>query len=171
MNLCLGLSPLQLARTERLNNTSSPAFSQRLKLDYHFEKVQNLKLGLYDIDNSSSDLGDDDYLGGVELTLGQVHTKTTNTKLSRNAPLFHWLSGKRWVNSPQCVSSSDCTEAFFVDSLSEYTFVGYAGLEAMFKTETIRPAIYWIRLNTFLILHLTNIQLIFVFSLYLLFSS
>lgn len=47
-------------------------------MDYHFETVQNLKLGVYDIDNSSSDLGDDDYLGGVELTLGQVHTHQKN---------------------------------------------------------------------------------------------
>lgn len=61
-----------MGRTERLKNTSDPSFSQRLRLDYHFESVQNLKLGVYDIDNSSSDLGDDDYLGGVEVTLGQV---------------------------------------------------------------------------------------------------
>lgn len=62
----------QLGRTERLKNTSSPSFSERLRVDYHFETVQNLKLGVYDIDNSSLDLGDDDYLGGVEITLGQV---------------------------------------------------------------------------------------------------
>ncbi|KAM7401685.1 hypothetical protein PAMP_016981 [Pampus punctatissimus] len=62
----------ELGRTERLKNTSSPSFSQRLRLDYQFEAVQNLKLGIYDIDNSSPDLGDDDYLGGVELTLGQI---------------------------------------------------------------------------------------------------
>lgn len=66
------LSVCQLGRTERLNNTSDPSFSQRLRLDYHFETVQNLKLAIYDIDNSTSDLGDDDYLGGVEVTLGQV---------------------------------------------------------------------------------------------------
>lgn len=53
-------------------NTSNPFFSQRLRLDYQFETVQNLKLGIYDIDNSTSDLGDDDYLGGLEVTLGQV---------------------------------------------------------------------------------------------------
>ncbi|TNN40623.1 Copine-1 [Liparis tanakae] len=70
----------ELARTERLDNTSSPAFSQRLKLDYHFESVQNLKLGVYDIDNASSDLGDDDYLGGVELTLGQIVSSKTLTR-------------------------------------------------------------------------------------------
>lgn len=70
----------QLARTERLKNTSSPSFSQRLRVDYHFETVQNLKLGIYDIDNSSHDLGDDDYLGGVELTLGQVHITPAYTR-------------------------------------------------------------------------------------------
>ncbi|KAM3833846.1 copine-1 [Diretmus argenteus] len=62
----------ELGRTERVKNCSSPSFSQRLMVDYHFETVQNLKLGIYDIDNTSSDLGDDDYLGGVELTLGQI---------------------------------------------------------------------------------------------------
>uniref|UniRef100_A0A8C3ASI1 Copine-3 n=1 Tax=Cyclopterus lumpus TaxID=8103 RepID=A0A8C3ASI1_CYCLU len=64
----------------RLTNSSSPSFSQRLRLDYHFESVQNLKLGVYDIDNSSSDLGDDDYLGGVELTLGQIVSSKTLTR-------------------------------------------------------------------------------------------
>ncbi|KAF0034741.1 hypothetical protein F2P81_012499 [Scophthalmus maximus] len=67
-----GDSWTEVGRTERLKNSSSPSFSQRLKVDYHFETVQNLRLGVYDIDNSSADLGDDDYLGGVELTLGQV---------------------------------------------------------------------------------------------------
>ncbi|KAM8914268.1 copine-1 isoform 3-T7 [Spinachia spinachia] len=70
----------ELARTERVKNSSSPSFSQRLRLDYHFETVQNLKLGVYDIDNSSADLGDDDYLGGVELTLGQIVSSKTITR-------------------------------------------------------------------------------------------
>uniref|UniRef100_A0AAQ4RUC2 Copine I n=1 Tax=Gasterosteus aculeatus aculeatus TaxID=481459 RepID=A0AAQ4RUC2_GASAC len=70
----------ELARTERLKNSSSPSFSQRLRVDYHFETVQNLKLGVYDIDNSSADLGDDDYLGGVELTLGQIVSSKTLTR-------------------------------------------------------------------------------------------
>ncbi|XP_029286848.1 copine-1 isoform X2 [Cottoperca gobio] len=75
-----GDSWTELARTERLNNTTSPSFSQRLKLDYHFENVQNLKLGVYDIDNSSSDLSDDDYLGGLEITLGQIVSSKTVTR-------------------------------------------------------------------------------------------
>ncbi|XP_015243526.1 PREDICTED: copine-1-like isoform X2 [Cyprinodon variegatus] len=70
----------ELGRTERLKNTSSPTFSQHLRLDYHFETVQNLKFGIYDIDNSTSDLGDDDYLGGAELTLGQIVSSKTVTR-------------------------------------------------------------------------------------------
>uniref|UniRef100_A0A3Q0RU85 Copine-3 n=1 Tax=Amphilophus citrinellus TaxID=61819 RepID=A0A3Q0RU85_AMPCI len=70
----------ELGRTECLKNTSNPSFSQRLRLDYHFETVQNLKLGVYDIDNSTSDLKDDDYLGGVELTLGQIVSSKTVTR-------------------------------------------------------------------------------------------
>ncbi|XP_017286976.1 copine-1 isoform X2 [Kryptolebias marmoratus] len=79
----------ELGRTERVENSSDPSFSQRLRLDYHFETVQNLKLGIYDIDNSSSDLGDDDYLGGVELTLGQIVSSKTITRplqLKKNKP-------------------------------------------------------------------------------------
>uniref|UniRef100_A0A8C5DWQ4 Copine-1-like n=1 Tax=Gouania willdenowi TaxID=441366 RepID=A0A8C5DWQ4_GOUWI len=70
----------ELGRTEQINNTASPSFSQRLRVDYHFETVQNLKLGVYDIDNSTSKLKDDDYLGGVELTLGQIVSSKTITR-------------------------------------------------------------------------------------------
>uniref|UniRef100_A0A8D2ZT05 Copine-3 n=1 Tax=Scophthalmus maximus TaxID=52904 RepID=A0A8D2ZT05_SCOMX len=75
-----GDSWTEVGRTERLKNSSSPSFSQRLKVDYHFETVQNLRLGVYDIDNSSADLGDDDYLGGVELTLGQIVSSKSVTR-------------------------------------------------------------------------------------------
>uniref|UniRef100_A0A8D3DT53 Copine-3 n=1 Tax=Scophthalmus maximus TaxID=52904 RepID=A0A8D3DT53_SCOMX len=78
-----GDSWTEVGRTERLKNSSSPSFSQRLKVDYHFETVQNLRLGVYDIDNSSADLGDDDYLGGVELTLGQVQVTAEEIKDNR----------------------------------------------------------------------------------------
>ncbi|XP_008318940.1 copine-1 isoform X1 [Cynoglossus semilaevis] len=72
-----GDSWTELGRTERIKNSSDPSFSQRLKVDYHFETVQDLKLGLYDIDNSSPDLKDDDYLGGIEITLGQIVSSKT----------------------------------------------------------------------------------------------
>lgn len=41
-------------------------------MDYHFELVQKLNFGVYDIDNKTIDLSDDDFLGELECTLGQV---------------------------------------------------------------------------------------------------
>ena len=37
-----------------------------------FEEVQKVKVAVYDIDNTSPQLSDDDFLGHVECTLGQV---------------------------------------------------------------------------------------------------
>lgn len=65
------LSP-QLCRTERVHNCSSPDFSKTLQIEYHFETVQKLRFGIYDIDNKTPELGDDDFLGGAECSLGQV---------------------------------------------------------------------------------------------------
>ncbi|KAL4648920.1 RNA-binding protein 12-like [Arapaima gigas] len=62
----------EVNRTERIKNCQDPEFSKKLCLDYYFEKVQKLKFAIYDIDNKSVDLGDDDFLGGFECTLGQV---------------------------------------------------------------------------------------------------
>uniref|UniRef100_A0A8C1Y8H0 Copine-3 n=1 Tax=Cyprinus carpio TaxID=7962 RepID=A0A8C1Y8H0_CYPCA len=65
----------EVERTERVKNCQDPEFSTKLHIDYHFEKVQKLKFGVYDIDNKSVDLKDDDFLGGFECTLGQVCTE------------------------------------------------------------------------------------------------
>lgn len=72
--LSLMLSDLlpQLCRTERVRNCSSPEFSKTLQIEYHFETVQKLRFGTYDIDNKTPELGDDDFLGGAECSLGQV---------------------------------------------------------------------------------------------------
>lgn len=63
---------LQVDRTERIKNSLSPKFSKKFLIDYYFELVQKLKFGIYDIDNKTFDLGDDDFLGEFECTLGQV---------------------------------------------------------------------------------------------------
>ena len=41
-------------------------------MDYYFEEVQKLRFEIYDIDNKTPQLDDDDYLGGLECTMGQV---------------------------------------------------------------------------------------------------
>uniref|UniRef100_H3BHP9 Copine-3 n=1 Tax=Latimeria chalumnae TaxID=7897 RepID=H3BHP9_LATCH len=63
---------VEVGRTERVKNNQSPEFSTKLQIDYYFEKVQKVMFGVYDIDNKSVDLSDDDYLGGYECTLGQI---------------------------------------------------------------------------------------------------
>ncbi|XP_029447474.1 copine-3 [Rhinatrema bivittatum] len=62
----------EVDRTERIKNCLNPKFSKKFLIDYYFEVVQNLKFGIYDIDNKTIDLGDDDFLGEFECTLGQV---------------------------------------------------------------------------------------------------
>ncbi|XP_027723133.1 copine-1 isoform X3 [Vombatus ursinus] len=69
----------ELCRTERVRNCSSPEFSRPLPVDYHFETVQKLRFGVYDIDNKTPELGDDDFLGGAECTLGQIVSSQTVT--------------------------------------------------------------------------------------------
>ncbi|MEE6508419.1 hypothetical protein FKM82_021133 [Ascaphus truei] len=66
-----------MARTEKINNCQSPEFSTKPIIDYYFEKVQSIKFGIYDIDNKSVNLSDDDYLGGFECTLGQIVSNRT----------------------------------------------------------------------------------------------
>ncbi|XP_078396816.1 copine-3-like [Cetorhinus maximus] len=62
----------EIDRTERVKNCLSPKFSKKFLVDYYFEQVQKLKFGIYDIDNKTIDLKDDDFLGHFECTLGQI---------------------------------------------------------------------------------------------------
>ncbi|XP_067904791.1 copine-1-like isoform X3 [Heterodontus francisci] len=71
---------MELDRTERVKNCQSPEFAKKLEVDYYFERVQKLKFGIYDIDNKSTNLNDDDFLGGVECTLGQIVSSKTFTR-------------------------------------------------------------------------------------------
>ncbi|GCC22535.1 copine-3-like isoform X1 [Chiloscyllium punctatum] len=71
---------VEIGRTERVNNCLSPKFAKKFLIDYYFEQVQKLKFGIYDIDNRTIDLSDDDFLGELECTLGQI---VSSKKLTR----------------------------------------------------------------------------------------
>lgn len=62
----------QIGRTEMILNNLNPKFAKKFVLDYYFEMVQKMKFSVYDIDNDTPDLSDDDFLGELECTLGQV---------------------------------------------------------------------------------------------------
>ncbi|XP_029002809.1 copine-3 isoform X2 [Betta splendens] len=70
----------EVGRTEKVQNCLNPKFAKKFTIDYYFEIVQKLKLGIYDIDNKTIDLSDDDFLGELECTLGQV---VSSKKLTR----------------------------------------------------------------------------------------
>uniref|UniRef100_A0AAQ5Y373 C2 domain-containing protein n=1 Tax=Amphiprion ocellaris TaxID=80972 RepID=A0AAQ5Y373_AMPOC len=59
--------------TEVIKSNLHPVFGKVFLLDYYFEEVQKLRFEVYDIHGTHS-IGtrDDDFLGGVECTLGQV---------------------------------------------------------------------------------------------------
>ena len=63
---------IQVGRTENIKNCLSPQFVRTMDLDYYFEEVQQLSFAVYDIDNTSPKLSDDDFLGQMNCTLGQV---------------------------------------------------------------------------------------------------
>ena len=60
-----------------IKNTLNPEFAKVIMMDYRFEEVQKLKFSVFDIDNETADLGDDDFLGSLECTLGEVRVWTT----------------------------------------------------------------------------------------------
>ncbi|XP_019405582.1 PREDICTED: copine-3 isoform X2 [Crocodylus porosus] len=70
----------ELDRTERIKNSLNPNFSKKFLIDYYFELVQKLKFGIYDIDNKTIDLNDDDFLGEFDCTLGQIVSAKTLTR-------------------------------------------------------------------------------------------
>ncbi|XP_051016556.1 copine-3 isoform X2 [Acomys russatus] len=70
----------EVERTERIKNSLNPKFSKTFIIDYYFEVVQKLKFGIYDIDNKTIELSDDDFLGESEVTLGQI---VSSKKLTR----------------------------------------------------------------------------------------
>ncbi|XP_060949436.1 copine-3-like [Limanda limanda] len=62
----------EFGRTEMILNCLNPKFAKKFVVDYYFEMVQKLKFCVYDIDNNTYDLSDDDFLGELECTLGQI---------------------------------------------------------------------------------------------------
>ncbi|XP_051737595.1 copine-3 isoform X2 [Ctenopharyngodon idella] len=70
----------EVDRTERIKNCLNPKFAKKFVVDYYFELVQKLRFGVYDIDNKTIDLSDDDFLGELECSLGQI---VSSCKLTR----------------------------------------------------------------------------------------
>ncbi|GFN97506.1 copine-3 [Plakobranchus ocellatus] len=70
----------EYARTENAKNTLDPQFTKVITVDYHFEAVQHVRVRVYDVDNSTEKMSDDDFLGQMECTLGQIVSRSPFSK-------------------------------------------------------------------------------------------
>lgn len=80
----------EVDRTERVKNSLNPKFAKKFLIDYYFELVQKLKFGIYDIDNKTYDLSDDDFLGELECTLGQVSLQMISLRIKLLKIISHF---------------------------------------------------------------------------------
>lgn len=71
---------IERGRTEVIKNNLNPDFCKSIIIDYFFEEVQKLKFCVYDIDNETSTLADDDFLGSLECTMGEVVSSSPFTR-------------------------------------------------------------------------------------------
>ena len=55
-----------------IKNTLNPEFTKVIPMDYKFEEQQPLRFCVYDVDNETSTLSDDEVLGTLECNLGEV---------------------------------------------------------------------------------------------------
>lgn len=62
----------EIGRTETIENTPDPSFTRAFQVDFFFEEVQRLRVEVFDRDSSSEQLSAHDFLGCVELTMGQL---------------------------------------------------------------------------------------------------
>ncbi|KAM8827038.1 copine-4 isoform X1 [Synchiropus splendidus] len=63
---------MEVDRTEVIRSCVNPTFSKVFTLDFYFEEVQRLRFELLDCNSSHNGLKEDDFLGSVECTLGQI---------------------------------------------------------------------------------------------------
>ncbi len=63
---------VEVGRTEQVKDTVNPEWQHKFVLEYSFEERQPVKFEVYDWDVKNARLEDQDFLGRIETTLGQV---------------------------------------------------------------------------------------------------
>jgi hypothetical protein len=62
----------EIGRTESIKDELNPHFKIHVTVPYRFEELQNVRIGLWDIDSKNPALTNQDFLGDVRTTLGDV---------------------------------------------------------------------------------------------------
>ncbi|EFC39893.1 predicted protein [Naegleria gruberi] len=76
---------IEIGRTEIQKNNLNPSFIKTFIVNYKFEEIQPIQFFIYDVDNESSTLNDDDFLGKCELKISDIVSKPNSTI---NVPLL-----------------------------------------------------------------------------------
>ncbi|KAJ0059820.1 hypothetical protein NL108_013136 [Boleophthalmus pectinirostris] len=139
----------EYGRTEMILNCLNPKFSKKFVLDYYFEMVQRLKFCVYDIDNDTYDLGDDDFLGELELTLGQIVSSKQITRpllLQDRRPAGHGtiticaeeITDTRIANFEVSARSLDKKYLWWSDPFLEFFKATELGWQLAHRTEVVK---------------------------------
>uniref|UniRef100_A0A8C5BHT0 Copine 3 n=1 Tax=Gadus morhua TaxID=8049 RepID=A0A8C5BHT0_GADMO len=122
----------EFGRTEMVLNCLNPRFSKKFKIDYFFETLQKLKFCVYDIDNDTYDLGDDDFLGELECTLGQV------SPLSHNLICAEEIQDNRVAHFEVSARKLDKKYLWWSDPFLEFHKQTEAGWQLAHRTEVVK---------------------------------
>eukprot|EP00058_Branchiostoma_floridae_P027542 XP_002613033.1 hypothetical protein BRAFLDRAFT_123086 [Branchiostoma floridae] len=116
----------ETGRTEHIMNTLNPTFARPFTVDYYFEEVQKMRFEVFDIDNATATLDDDDFLGYMECTLGQV----TAEELSGTSEHVHLTFFARKLDNKDFFSKSD--------PYLEIHRCDYASQQMVYRTEVVK---------------------------------
>lgn len=70
----------EIGRTESIKDDLNPHFRLHVTVPYRFEELQNIRIGLWDIDSKNPALTNQDFLGDVRTTLGDIVASGSWTK-------------------------------------------------------------------------------------------
>jgi Ca2+-dependent lipid-binding protein len=99
-----------LGKTETIQNCLNPVFSSSFKIEYFFEEVQDLKIEIYDEDDSRSQrLDDQQFLGSCQFTMGSLlaSSGTKSFPLQYKSTLTNTVAGHVVVRYEEVRNSSD----------------------------------------------------------------
>ncbi|OUM60202.1 hypothetical protein PIROE2DRAFT_21121 [Piromyces sp. E2] len=65
---------LKIGSTETIMDNANPEFAKSFVFDYYFECIQNLRIIIMDMDEKCVNMEDNDYIGYVDLSIGDMIT-------------------------------------------------------------------------------------------------
>jgi len=81
---------VKIGSTETINDSLNPEFTKSFVFDYYFECIQNLRLIIMDMDEKCVNMEDNDYIGYVDVSIGDLISKAKDNacvlKISNNVP-------------------------------------------------------------------------------------